>query len=96
MCYNISLIKDADQLELRFAARFVDKSHYQPMHHVSAFSFPAWPVIANNAPNLIQFFQWGLIPSWVKDKREADQIKLKTLNARSETVTIKPAYRDSI
>jgi putative SOS response-associated peptidase YedK len=96
MCYNISLIKDADQLELRFTARFVDKSHYQPMYHVSAFSFPALPVITNNAPNLIQFFQWGLIPSWVKDKREADQIKLKTLNARSDTVTIKPAYRDSM
>jgi len=53
-------------------------------------------VITNNAPNLIQFFYWGLIPWWAKDKGEANRIKLRTLNARSETVTIKPAYRDSI
>ena len=96
MCYNISLIKDVDRLELRFVARFADRSLYQQMHHVSAFLFPAWPVITNKAPNLIQFFHWGLIPSWAKDKTEANKIKVRTLYARSETVTLKPAYRDSI
>ncbi len=36
--------------------------------------------------------RWGLIPSWAKDMR----IGTQTLNARSETVTTKPAFRDSI
>jgi putative SOS response-associated peptidase YedK len=96
MCYNISLIKDADRLEVRFAAHFVDRALYHPMHHVSAFSFPQWPVMTNEAPDLIQFFQWGLIPSWIVDKTAANQIKGQTLNARSETITTKPAYRISI
>jgi putative SOS response-associated peptidase YedK len=36
--------------------------------------------------------RWGLIPSWAKDM----SIGTQTLNARSETVTTKPAFRDSI
>ena len=36
--------------------------------------------------------RWGLIPSWAKDM----SIGTRTLNARSETVTTTPAFRDSI
>jgi putative SOS response-associated peptidase YedK len=36
--------------------------------------------------------RWGLIPSWAKDI----SIGNRTLNARSETVTKTPAFRDSI
>jgi putative SOS response-associated peptidase YedK len=36
--------------------------------------------------------RWGLIPSWAKDM----SIGNRTLNARSETVTKTPAFRDSI
>lgn len=36
--------------------------------------------------------RWGLIPSWAKDL----SIGTHTLNARSETVTTKPAFRESI
>src|SRR5438874_5976499 len=36
--------------------------------------------------------RWGLIPSWAKDV----SIGNRTLNARSETVTTTPAFRDSI
>ena len=36
--------------------------------------------------------RWGLIPSWAKDMT----IGTKTLNARSETITTTPAFRDSI
>jgi putative SOS response-associated peptidase YedK len=36
--------------------------------------------------------RWGLIPSWAKD----GSIGTRTLNARSETVTTTPAFRESI
>ena len=35
--------------------------------------------------------RWGLIPSWAKDPK----IGLQCINARSETVAEKPAFRDS-
>ncbi len=96
MCYNISLIKTAKQLEIRFSANFVDSSLYQPTYHVSAFSFPNLPVIANDNTNLIQFFRWGLIPFWAENEAAADRIKSRTLNARAETIGTKPAYRVAI
>jgi len=81
---------------MRFAAHFIDEASYRPMHHVSAFSTPLWQVIASNEPDLIQFFQWGLIPVWTKDADAADTIKLKTLNAWAETIETRPAYRLSV
>lgn len=36
-------------------------------------------------------FKWGLIPSWAKDA----SIGVKLINARSETVTEKPSFRES-
>ncbi|NJK74406.1 MAG: SOS response-associated peptidase [Microcoleus sp. SU_5_6] len=39
-----------------------------------------------------QFMRWGLIPSWAKDAK----IGNRTINARSETVAEKPAFRSAI
>ncbi len=39
-----------------------------------------------------QFMRWGLIPSWAKDMK----IGSKMINARSETVAEKPAFRSAI
>jgi putative SOS response-associated peptidase YedK len=39
-----------------------------------------------------QFMRWGLIPSWAKDLKIASH----TINARSETVAEKPAFRSAI
>ena len=39
-----------------------------------------------------QFMRWGLIPSWAKDMK----IGSHTINARSETVAEKPAFRSAI
>lgn len=38
------------------------------------------------------FARWGLVPGWVKDPREFPLL----INARVETMTEKPAFRDSV
>jgi len=50
-------------------------------------------VITNENPKQIQLFTWGLIPFWVKDKKTAEEIRLKTMNARSESIFEKPSFR---
>ena len=70
--------------------------HWKPVYHANGFSFLPMPVITSNHPSVIQFFHWGFIPSWIKTKKEADDIKTQTLNARSETVFQKPSFRSSI
>jgi putative SOS response-associated peptidase YedK len=46
-------------------------------------------VIANTGESKLDYFVWGLIPSWAKDPT----IGSRMINARSETLAEKPAFR---
>jgi putative SOS response-associated peptidase YedK len=48
-------------------------------------------VVANNGEHKLEFFQWGLIPSWAKDPK----IGNKMINARAETLGEKPSFRNA-
>ena len=53
------------------------------------------PVIRQNPKEPVRelsLVRWGLIPSWSKDASSA----AKMINARSETATEKPAFRDAL
>ncbi len=48
------------------------------------------PVIINeNGEKNLEFFQWGLIPFWAKDKK----IGYKMINTRAETISEKPSFK---
>lgn len=47
------------------------------------------PVIGSDDPSHLQFFHWGLIPSWAKDPAIGNRM----INARAETLTEKPSFR---
>ncbi|NQV18288.1 MAG: SOS response-associated peptidase [Armatimonadetes bacterium] len=48
------------------------------------------PVIINkNGEKNLEFFQWGLIPFWAKDKKNG----FKMINTRAETITEKPSFK---
>ena len=96
MCYYISITPNVTDIEKRFNATFLYPELYQKVYSASAFSYPSLPIISNEHVDRISFFQWGLIPFWVKDINEADRIRKHTLNARAETVFEKPAFRHSI
>src|ERR1700750_3149220 len=40
-----------------------------------------------------QLLRWGLVPHWAKDPKS---LGLKLINARSESMTEKPAFRDAV
>ncbi len=46
-------------------------------------------ITQHSAKRELTFFNWGLIPSWAKDIKMGSRM----INARSETVAEKPAYR---
>jgi putative SOS response-associated peptidase YedK len=48
-------------------------------------------VIRNKDVNKLVNFRWGLIPSWAKDP----SIGYKMINARAETLTEKPSFKDA-
>jgi putative SOS response-associated peptidase YedK len=91
MCFFFNQSKTAQELEHRFNAKFEKNRPFYPDSY-SGFMFPKTPVITNTEKAKIQLFQWGLIPFWAKD----DRIKKYTLNARIETLTEKPAFKNSV
>jgi putative SOS response-associated peptidase YedK len=48
--------------------------------------------VANNRPDRIEHFHWGLIPSWAKDRKIGNRM----INARAETLAEKPAFRNAL
>jgi len=52
----------------------------------------AVPAIANEHPDRLQLFHWGLIPSWAKDP----SIGNRMINARAETLAEKPAFKTAL
>ena len=91
MCFYSQQSKTAQELECRFQAKFKRVELYQPNTY-NGFQFPETPVITNKYDNIIELYQWGLIPHWAKD----DNIKKYTLNARIETIKDKAAFRFSL
>lgn len=94
MCYTIKIDLTREELEKRFGAKLSEPEKYQRDSKVSAFSLPLLPVICNDNAGEIRLFYWGLIPYWVKDAKNAGEIRTKTFNARSETLAEKASFRN--
>ncbi len=92
MCFHAKQSKTAAQLKNRFKVRFDKEIEYEPSEVLNGFTYPKLPVITNKDSSNIQLFNWGLIPSWVKD----NTIRKNTLNARMETIAEKPSFRNSV
>lgn len=92
MCFQTKLDKEAEVLDKKFNAIIKKLNQYNKNKLINGFTYPSTPVIANNNASEIDFFNWGLIPSWAKD----DKIKQYTLNAKIETLHEKPSFRNSI
>jgi putative SOS response-associated peptidase YedK len=96
MCYTIEINLTREQLEKRFKANLDKYLPYRKQQRASAFNLPECPVICSDEPEKIKLFTWGLIPFWVKNSRSAAEIRMKTFNARAETIAEKASYKHLI
>ncbi len=92
MCNRYRLTHSKQYLAERFQAAG-DEIGDRPRYNIA----PTQPVLTvrKEQGKKVRHFttmRWGLIPSWAKDM----SIGNRTLNARSESVTTTPAFRDSI
>jgi len=88
MCGRFTLTVDPRQLQEAFPF-IIFPLDIQPRYNIA----PTQPVavVANTGENKLDFFLWGLIPSWAKDP----EIGNRLINARAETLAEKPSYRTS-
>lgn len=88
MCGRFTLTLDPTQLRKAFPGLFVPND-VRPRYNIA----PSQPVavIPNTGEYKLDYYSWGLIPSWSKDPSIGNRL----INARAETVAVKPAYRTS-
>lgn len=98
MCFHNSMSAKAIKLAARYGRKSDIVEIYQDIldeqYHVNAFNYPKCPIITES--DEIQVFNWGLIPFWTKDEKNAEEIKRMTLNARADTIFEKPSFREPI
>ncbi|MFB3161712.1 SOS response-associated peptidase [Neobacillus sp. 179-J 1A1 HS] len=91
MCGRFTLTATVDQLIDRFDIEFfLQEEEYNPSFNVAP-SQSVLAVINDGARNKMGFLRWGLIPPWAKDM----SIGYKMINARAETLTDKPSFRNA-
>lgn len=86
MCGRFTLTVDPAQIQAAFPWLEVPPG-VTPRYNIA----PTQPVavVTNNGENRLDFFVWGLIPSWAKDP----EIGSRMINARAETLAEKPSFR---
>jgi putative SOS response-associated peptidase YedK len=85
MCGRYSLFIPPDDLEEYFGATF--EYEYDPQYNAAPGQH--LPVVRDDSRASITRSRWGLVPSW------ADEASTNLINARAETVSEKPAFRDA-
>ena len=96
MCGRFTLASDAEALHQTFFD-FGMPMDLSPRYNIAPTQDVA--VIANTLPDTgehpetgqVEFFHWGLIPSWAKDPKIGNRM----INARSETLSEKPSFRNA-
>jgi putative SOS response-associated peptidase YedK len=88
MCGRFTLTTDPGQLQESFPWLSIPNG-ITPRYNIA----PTQPVavVPNDGKNRLDFFNWGLIPSWAKDP----SIGNKMINARAETLQEKPSFRSA-
>lgn len=98
MCFHNSMSAKAIKLAARYGRKSdiveIAQDIINEQYHVNAFNFPKYPIITTS--DEVEIFNWGLIPFWVKNEEDADEIKRMTLNARADTIFEKPSFREPI
>jgi putative SOS response-associated peptidase YedK len=76
---------------LRQIFGYLEQPNFPPRHNIAPTQ-PIPVVIVENGIRHFRLMRWGLLPSWVKDPKKFTLL----INARSETVQEKPAFKNAI
>lgn len=96
MCFTIEIHLTRKAIEERFKVDTSALYDFDFNYFYRAFSNPFIPVVAQEDSSRVELMQWGLIPSWSRDREEAERIRKGTYNARSETLHEKPSFKESL
>ena len=87
MCGRFTLATDPMNF-IRFLLEYDMPDTFTPRYNIAPTQQVA--VVPNYGTRRIEFFRWGLIPSWAKDPKIGNRM----INARAETLAEKPSFRN--
>ena len=91
MCGRKTLTKDMQSIIEELAIEeWENPDNYIPNYNIAPTQNS--PILIDNGKRIVKSMRWGLIPSWSKD----DKFGARMINARIETLTEKPSYRNLI
>lgn len=88
MCGRYTITVTLEELMLRYDMYDTFMPRYSPKYNVAPGQ-QVMAIIHDGQRNKLGELRWGLIPEWAKDEKVGYQM----LNARSETLADKPAFR---
>src|ERR1700744_2777304 len=89
MCGRFVITSAPEALRRLFA--YAEQPNFPPRFNVAPTQ-PIPVVIIENGNRHFRLMRWGFLPSWVKDPRTFTLL----INARSETLLEKPAFKNAI
>lgn len=90
MCGRAKLPDDVSEIKLDLKIDFDEIGDYRPRWNAAPTSYlPA--VVSKNGERTLTMMRWGLVPSWARSLK----VGHSTLNARAESIDIRPAFRNA-
>src|SRR5436309_11364946 len=89
MCGRYLIISSPEAIRRVFG--YPEQPNFPPRYNVAPTQ-PVPVVRLNEGKREFALLRWGLVPAWVKDPRGFSLL----VNARSESVTDKPAFRNAM
>ena len=90
MCGRYAAARDSVEIADWFEVEELPTTDLMPRYNLTPTS-QAYIVVEEGGVRALQVARWGLVPSWSKDESRASRM----INARSETVAEKPAFRSA-
>ncbi len=90
MCGRYALYSSIDQIQSQFSIDRVTLDEAPPNYNVAPTQ-EVLAVIHQDGLKILDKLHWGLVPFWAQDTK----IGSKMINARAETVSNKPSFRDA-
>lgn len=90
MCGRYTNAAKKDQIRKEFSAKIPNAVSDKPRYNIAP-SQMIEVVLNDNTERIVSLLKWGLIPHWAKDA----EIGNKLINARGETLSEKPSFRDA-
>src|SRR3954465_13778582 len=91
MCGRFTLTTSIDEIIDRFDIQsFLNEELYAPSYNIAPSQL-VLAVINDGSSNRMGFLKWGLVPPWANDT----SIGNKMINARAETISEKPSFRNA-